>query len=83
MSSFDKYSFNDNLLKSIKDLNFQIPTPIQDKVIPEILTTDRDIIASAQTGTGKTAAFGLPIIQLTDNKNKDIRRGRISDDQFE
>ena len=72
MSSFDKYTFNDNLLKSIEDLNFKKPTPIQDKVIPEILTTDRDIIASAQTGTGKTAAFGLPIIQLTDNKNKDI-----------
>ena len=72
MSSFDKYTFNDNLLKSIEDLNFKKPTPIQDKVIPEILTTDRDIIATAQTGTGKTAAFGLPIIQLTDNKNKDI-----------
>ena len=72
MSSFDKYTLNDNLLKSIEDLNFTKPTPIQDKVIPEILNTDRDIIASAQTGTGKTAAFGLPIIQLTDNKNKDI-----------
>ena len=72
MSSFDKYILNDNLLKSIEDLNFKIPTPIQDKVIPEILNTDRDIIASAQTGTGKTAAFGLPIIHLTNNKNKDI-----------
>ena len=72
MSSFDKYTLNDNLLKSIEDLNFTKPTPIQDKVIPEILNTDRDIIASAQTGTGKTAAFGLPIIQLTNNKNKDI-----------
>jgi len=72
MSSFEKYTLNDNLLKSIEDLNFKNPTPIQDKVIPEILNTDRDIIASAQTGTGKTAAFGLPIIQLTDNKNKDI-----------
>tara|TARA_B100001142_G_scaffold329661_1_gene393804 strand:- start:2579 stop:4231 length:1653 start_codon:yes stop_codon:yes gene_type:complete len=72
MSSFNKYNFNENLLKSIKDLNFNKPTPIQDKVIPEILSLDKDIIATAQTGTGKTAAFGLPIIQLTDNKNKDI-----------
>lgn len=72
MSSFEKYTLNDNLLKSIEDLNFKKPTPIQDKVIPEILNTNRDIIASAQTGTGKTAAFGLPIIQLTNNKNKDI-----------
>ena len=72
MSSFDKYRFNDNLLKSIADLNFTKPTPIQDKVIPEILSLEGDIIATAQTGTGKTAAFGLPIIQLTDNRNPDI-----------
>ena len=72
MSSFDKYTFNDNLLKSIEDLKFIKPTPIQDKVIPQILINEKDIIATAQTGTGKTAAFGLPIIQLTENKNKDI-----------
>ena len=72
MLSFNKYGFNENLLESIKELNFNKPTPIQDKVIPEILSSERDIIASAQTGTGKTAAFGLPIIQLTNNKNKDI-----------
>jgi len=72
MLSFNKYGFNENLLESIKELNFNTPTPIQDKVIPEILSSERDIIASAQTGTGKTAAFGLPIIQLTNNKNKDI-----------
>ena len=72
MSSFNKYRFNDSLLKSITDLNFTKPTPIQDKVIPEILSLEGDIIATAQTGTGKTAAFGLPIIQLTDNRNPDI-----------
>ena len=72
MLSFDKYSFNQKLLKSIKELEFNKPTPIQDKVIPQILSSETDIIATAQTGTGKTAAFGLPIIQLTDNKNKNI-----------
>ena len=72
MLSFDKYSFNLKLLKSIKELEFNKPTPIQDKVIPLILSSQSDIIATAQTGTGKTAAFGLPIIQLTNNKNKDI-----------
>ena len=72
MSLFNKYGFNKNILKSIKELNFNNPTPIQEKVIPKILSLKRDIIATAQTGTGKTAAFGLPIIQLTDNKYKDI-----------
>ena len=72
MLSFDKYSLDLDLLKSIKELGFNKATPIQDKVIPQILSSETDIIATAQTGTGKTAAFGLPIIQLTDNKNKDI-----------
>jgi len=72
MVSFNKYNFNQDLLKSIEELGFNKPTPIQDKVIPQILSSKTDIIATAQTGTGKTAAFGLPIIQLTDNKNKDI-----------
>ena len=72
MLSFDKYSFNQNLLKSIKELKFNKPTSIQVDVIPKILSSDNDIIATAQTGTGKTAAFGLPIIQLTDNLNENI-----------
>ena len=72
MISFDKYSFNQDLLKSIKELNFNKPTSIQDDAIPNILSFEHDIIATAQTGTGKTAAFGLPIIELTNNSNKDI-----------
>ena len=72
MQSFDKYGLNQNLIKSIAGLKFDKPTSIQDKVIPKILSSESDIIASAQTGTGKTAAFGLPIIHLTDNKNKNI-----------
>ena len=72
MISFDKYGFNQSLLKSIKELNFNEPTSIQDDAIPNILSFEHDIIATAQTGTGKTAAFGLPIIELTNNSNKDI-----------
>ena len=72
MISFDKYRFNQNLLKSIKELNFNEPTSIQDDAIPNILSFEHDIIATAQTGTGKTAAFGLPIIELTNNSNEDI-----------
>ena len=72
MQSFEKYGLNKNLLKSIKELGFEKPTSIQDKVIPHILSSESDIIATAQTGTGKTAAFGLPIISLTHNHNKNI-----------
>ena len=72
MQSFNEYGLNQNLLNSIKELKFNKPTSIQDKVIPQILSSESDIIATAQTGTGKTAAFGLPIIHLTDNHNKNI-----------
>ena len=72
MQSFDEYGLNQKILDSIKDLKFYNPTPIQDKVIPQVLSSNSDIIATAQTGTGKTAAFGLPIINLTINHNKNI-----------
>ena len=72
MQSFDKYGLDKKILNSIKDLKFITPTSIQNKVIPQILSSDNDIIATAQTGTGKTAAFGLPIITLTINHNKNI-----------
>ena len=72
MSLFNEYGFNKQILKSIKELKFNTPTPIQSKVIPQILSSSTDIMATAQTGTGKTAAFGLPIIQLTTNQNKKI-----------
>ena len=72
MQSFNEYGLNQNLLNSIKELKFNKPTSIQDKVIPQIHSSESDIIATAQTGTGKTAAFGLPNIHLTDNHNKNI-----------
>ena len=72
MPLFNQYGFNKQILKSIKELKFDTPTPVQSKVIPQILSSGTDVIATAQTGTGKTAAFGLPIIQLTANQNKKI-----------
>ncbi|MAV93660.1 MAG: DEAD/DEAH box helicase, partial [Candidatus Marinimicrobia bacterium] len=72
MRSFNKFGLNQNILDSIKELKFKNPTSIQDKVIPQILSSEHDIIATAQTGTGKTAAFGLPIISLTINHSKNI-----------
>ena len=56
------------MLKAIGELGFESPMPVQEKVIPHLLHEDGDVVALAQTGTGKTAAFGLPVIQRTDVK---------------
>ena len=60
--------FTPGILKSIQELGFDNPMPVQEKVIPMMLNEDRDIIALAQTGTGKTAAFGLPLVLKTDTE---------------
>ena len=70
MNSFADTDLHDGILDAIKSLGFEKPTPIQAKTIPHLLSSDRDLIASAQTGTGKTAAFGLPAIQLTNVEDK-------------
>jgi len=62
---FTRTFLKDELLTAIKELGFKKPTPIQEKVIPHLLSSNQDLIASAQTGTGKTAAFGLPLLNLT------------------
>jgi len=62
-----------NLLKGIEALGYEKPTPIQEKIIPLVLETEKDIIGLAQTGTGKTAAFGLPVIEQIDFKNKTVQ----------
>ena len=69
--SFADLGLSPELLKAVTDAGYENPSPIQEKSIPLVLM-GRDLFGCAQTGTGKTAAFGLPIIQLTDNKNKDI-----------
>lgn len=74
MNSFENLGLNTNILESIKKLGFEHPTLIQEKVIPVMLQKKcDDIIALAQTGTGKTAAFGLPIIQNADTTSKHIQ----------
>ena len=65
MTLFKNTTLNNAILKSIKELGFIDLTPVQNKIIPYLLDSNIDLIVSAQTGTGKTAAFGLPIIQLT------------------
>lgn len=71
--TFDSLGVNPDILKAIKDLGFENPTPVQEKVIPLLLAEKTDIVALAQTGTGKTAAFGLPLIQQTDAHSGDTQ----------
>ena len=65
--------FSPELLKGIEELGFTQPTPIQEKVAPTILGTNKDLVGLAQTGTGKTAAFGLPLIELTDLDDNNVQ----------
>jgi len=60
--------FTPGILKAIQELGFENPMPVQEKVIPIMLGEEGDIIALAQTGTGKTAAFGLPLVMTTDTE---------------
>lgn len=71
--NFSKLGLSEVIQKSLIDLNFLKPTPIQLKAIPHLLKSDEDLISLAQTGTGKTAAFGLPIIQKIYIKNKNTQ----------
>ncbi len=68
--NFSDLGLSKPVLEAIETLGFVNPTPIQQQVIPAMLTETKDIIALAQTGTGKTAAFGLPLIELIDTTGK-------------
>ncbi len=70
MKTFATIGLNDEILKGLSALGFQEPTPVQAQVIPLMLEKQVDLVGLAQTGTGKTAAFGLPLIQRTDAKSK-------------
>ncbi len=71
MISFDELGIEKKIIKAIEELGFQTPMPVQEKVIPHLISNEtRDIIGLAQTGTGKTAAFGLPLIQNTNTSRK-------------
>jgi len=68
--SFEELGIEEGLLQSIHTLGFTQPTPIQEKAIPVLLQGTKDFIGLAQTGTGKTAAFGLPLLQLINKQQK-------------
>ncbi len=68
--TFNELGVRDDLLRGITDMGFETPMPVQEKVIPVLLKDNHDLVALAQTGTGKTAAFGLPVLQRIDIDNK-------------
>jgi ATP-dependent RNA helicase DeaD len=70
MISFSEIGINENILKALTALGFKQPTPVQEQVIPLMLEQPVDLVSLAQTGTGKTAAFGVPLIQRTNTKSK-------------
>jgi ATP-dependent RNA helicase DeaD len=68
MKTFEELGIAPKIVEAIQEMGFEQPMPVQAEVIPQLLANTQDIIALAQTGTGKTAAFGIPIIQKTDVK---------------
>ena len=73
---FEDLKLSHALLKAVKDQNYTSPTSIQEKAIPLILKGN-DVLGSAQTGTGKTAAFALPILHHLEQEKKDNNKRRI------
>lgn len=64
--TFEELGVSEPLRRAVEELGFENPMPVQERVIPHLLSRDGDVIALAQTGTGKTAAFGLPVLQRID-----------------
>jgi ATP-dependent RNA helicase DeaD len=73
MSTFLELGLKEPIVKALTDLGYQEPTVIQEKAIPQIISSTDDLKAFAQTGTGKTAAFSLPILELLDSKSGNVQ----------
>ncbi len=70
MTKFEALGLDQSLLNAISDLGFESPSEVQEKAIPILLENETDLVALAQTGTGKTAAFGFPLIQKIDRNSR-------------
>lgn len=68
MKTFEELGVSEEIRRAIEELGFEHPMPVQEEVIPYLLGNRNDVIALAQTGTGKTAAFGIPVLQRTDSR---------------
>lgn len=73
MKTFEELGVSEAIRKAIEELGFEQPMPVQEEVIPYLLGNRNDVIALAQTGTGKTAAFGIPLLQRIDTSRKDTQ----------
>src|SRR5690606_2396472 len=71
--TFEQLGLSGDILEAINDLGFKKPSEIQEKAIPVLLSGNRDFVGLAQTGTGKTAAFGLPLVESTDFFSNDTQ----------
>ena len=67
--TFAELGLREELLQAVEALGFTTPTPVQESAIPKLISGSKDFIGLAQTGTGKTAAFGLPLLQLIDTSH--------------
>ena len=76
MNKFEALGLGEAIIKAVNEMGFETPSEVQEKAIPILLEEDTDIVALAQTGTGKTAAFGFPLIEKIDAKSK-ITQGLI------
>lgn len=73
MKTFEELGVRDEILKAIKEMGYENPMPVQEEVIPYLLGNNNDVVALAQTGTGKTAAYGLPVLQKVDPQSTDTQ----------
>lgn len=73
MTLFESFGLKPDIMKALEEKGFTVPTPIQEKAIPALLEKETDMIALAQTGTGKTAAFGLPLLQKANFETRKIQ----------
>ena len=71
--TFEELGLSSDILKAVSEIGFETPSEIQEKSIPVLLESDKDYVGLAQTGTGKTAAFGLPMIQQIDTDFRAIQ----------
>lgn len=73
MQTFEELGVRAELCRAVEEMGFAAPMPVQEAVIPELLSGQHDLIALAQTGTGKTAAYGLPLLQRTDGELRSVQ----------
>lgn len=73
MKTFEELGVSEEIRRAIEEIGFEQPMPVQEEVIPYLLGNGNDVIALAQTGTGKTAAYGIPVLQKVDSRRKETQ----------